>query len=207
MHAYRRGLTTHLAGVGARGALLTIRSSRPVADLDARLAAPYFCAVPKDTPALPAGLQGPIPSAGPYYVAGSSGGAFAVLRRNPYYPRPNRAGFDAFVYDFNVDGRRALDMIRHGRADYAAFYGAHPGATLAAQLGPAGDASGIRFRLEARRSSSVTPTPLVTYSSAGPPPCSRRRSHPVHPCQPRGDDVSLARMSRVWSRSSAAPMG
>jgi len=150
MHAYRRGLTTHLAGVGARGALLTIRSSRPVADLDARLAAPYFCAVPKDTPALPAGLQGPIPSAGPYYVAGSSGGAFAVLRRNPYYPRPNRAGFDAFVYDFNVDGRRALDMIRHGRADYAAFYGAHPGATLAAQLGPAGDASGIRFRLSPR---------------------------------------------------------
>ena len=39
MHAYRRGLTTHIAGVEARGARLTIRLSRPVADLDARLAA------------------------------------------------------------------------------------------------------------------------------------------------------------------------
>lgn len=150
MHAYRRGLTTHLAGIEATGARLTIRLNRPVANLDARLAAPYFCAVPKDTPAVPTGLQDPIPTAGPYYVAGASGGAFAVLRRNPYYPLPNRAGFAAIVYDFNVDERRALEMIRHGRADYAAFYGGHAGSTLAAQLGAAGDASGIRSRRSPR---------------------------------------------------------
>ena len=150
MHAYRRGLTTHLAGVEATGARLTIRLSRPVANLDARLAAPYFCAVPKDTPAVSTGLQDPIPSAGPYYVAGASGGAFVVLRRNPHYPVPNRTGFDALVYDFNVDERRALEMIRHGRADYAAFYGGHAGSSLAAQLGAAGDASGIRSRLSPR---------------------------------------------------------
>lgn len=150
MHAYHRGLTTHLAGVEATGARLTIRLNRPVANLDARLAAPYFCAVPTDTPAVPTGLQDPIPSAGPYYVAGASGGAFAVLRRNPYYPLPNRAGFAAIVYDFNVDARRALEMIRHGRADYAAFYGGHAGSTLAAQLGAAGDASGISFRRSPR---------------------------------------------------------
>jgi DNA-binding SARP family transcriptional activator len=150
MHAYRRGLTTHLAGVEATGARLTIRLNRPVANLDARLAAPYFCAVPKDTPAVPTGLQGPIPSAGPYYVAGVSGGAFAVLRRNPHYPLPNRAGFAAIVYDFNVDERQALEMIRHGRADYAAFYGGRAGSTLAAQLGAAGDASGISFQRSPR---------------------------------------------------------
>ena len=150
MHAYRRGLTTHLAGVEAAGARLTIRLSRPVANLDARLAASYFCAVPVDTPAVPTGLQDPIPSAGPYYVAGVSGGAFEVLRRNPHYPRPNRTGFAAIVYDFNVDERRALDMIRHGRADYAAFYDGHAGSTLAAQLGAAGDASGISFRRSPR---------------------------------------------------------
>jgi hypothetical protein len=150
MHAYRRGLTTHLAGIEATGARLTIRLNRPVANLDARLAAPYFCAVPKDTPAVPTGLQDPIPSAGPYYVAGASGGAFVVLRRNPYYPLPNRAGFAAIVYDFNVDERQALEMIRHGRADYAAFYGGHAGSTLAAQLGAAGDASGISFQRSPR---------------------------------------------------------
>jgi hypothetical protein len=159
MHAYRRGLTTHLAGVDSDGARLTIRLSRPVANLDARLAALYFCAVPKDTPAVPTGLQDPIPSAGPYYVAGASGGAFEVLRRNPHYPRPNRTGFEAIVYDFNVDGRQALDMIRHGRADYAAFYGGHAGSTLAAQLGAAGDASGIRSRR--------SPRPGTTHGARG----------------------------------------
>lgn len=150
MHAYRRGLTTHLAGVEATGARLTIRLARPVVNLDARLAAPYFCAVPKDTPAVSTGLQDPIPSAGPYYVAGASGGAFMVLRRNPYYPLPNLTGFDALVYQFNVDERRALGMIRHGRADYAAFYGGHAGSTLAAQLGAAGDAAGVSFRRSPR---------------------------------------------------------
>jgi DNA-binding SARP family transcriptional activator/streptogramin lyase len=150
MHAYRRGLTTHLTGLEATGARLTIRLNRPVATLDARLAAASFCAVPKDTPAVPAGLQDPIPSAGPYYVAGASGGAFAVLRRNPYYPLPNRTGFDAFVYDFNIDGRRALEMLRHGRAVDAPVYGGHAGSTLAAQLGAAGDASGISLRRSPR---------------------------------------------------------
>ena len=147
MDAYRRGLTAHLSGVEASGARLTIRLTRPLTDLDARLAATYFCAVPKDTPAIPGGLQAPIPSAGPYYVAGVSGGAFDVLRRNPYYPRPNRGGFDAFIYEFNVDERRAIDMIEHGQADYAAFYGDDSQAVLAARSRAADGDSVVHFRL------------------------------------------------------------
>lgn len=161
MHAYRRGLTTHIAGVDAHGARLTIRLLRPVANLDERLAAPDLCAVPKDTPAVATGLQGPIPSAGPYYVAGDSGGAFIVLRRNPYYPQEKRAGFDAFVYNLNVNARRALEMIRRGRADYAAFYSGDASSTLAAQLGAAGDASGVRFRL--------SPRPRASFAGRHPP--------------------------------------
>ena len=150
MAAYRRGLTTHLEGVQAAGDRLTIRLRRSVPDLDARLASLFFCAVPKDTPVVPTGLQGPIPSAGPYYIAGASGGAFTVLRRNPHYPALNHAGFDAFVYELNVEQRRALDLIRHGRADYAAFYGHDAASAPVAQLGAAGDALGIQFRLSPR---------------------------------------------------------
>jgi DNA-binding SARP family transcriptional activator/streptogramin lyase len=150
MNAYRRGLTTHVAGVEADRHLLTIRLRRPVADLDRRLAAPNFCAVPKETPVIPQGLQGPIPSAGPYYIAGVRGGSWLVLRRNPHYPLPSRTGFDALVYNFNVDERRALEMIRHGRADYAAVYDAGDASALAAQLGAVGDAIGVRFRLSSR---------------------------------------------------------
>ncbi len=146
MGAYRSGLTRHIAGIQARGDRLTIHLRRPVPNLDARLAAPYFCAVPKDTPAIPTGVQSPLPSAGPYYVAGTSGGAFVVLRRNPHYPWRSRGGFAAFVYEFNVDERRALDMIRRGQADYAAFYGSDLRSTLTAQLGAPPDALGIFFR-------------------------------------------------------------
>jgi hypothetical protein len=149
MSAYRRGLTSHLSGLKADGARLTIRLERPVTDLDARVASPYFCAVPKDTPTVPTGLQGPIPSAGPYYIAGLSGGAFLVLRRNPHYPRPE-GRFSAFVYRFDIDERHALELIRHGRADYAAFYGHDASPRLAAQLGATGDALGIRVRLSPR---------------------------------------------------------
>jgi DNA-binding SARP family transcriptional activator/streptogramin lyase len=156
MHAYRRGLTTHLAGVKAAGDRLTIRLKRPVADLDARFAAPYFCAVPKDTPAISTGLQDPIPSAGPYYVAGVSGGAFEVLRRNPNFRQPTRAVFGAFVYEFNVDERQAIDMVEHDQADYAAFYRDDLPTGLVARPGAVGGDSALRVRLSPRpRASSA----------------------------------------------------
>jgi ABC-type oligopeptide transport system substrate-binding subunit len=133
MSAYRRGLTSHVAGIETRGDALRIRFRRRVAHLDELLSATWSCAVPKGTPAAPSGLQGPIPSAGPYYAAGLGGGAYIVLRRNPHFPDPSATGFDAFVYTFNVDARRALDMVRRGRADYAAFYGRRPSRRLVAR--------------------------------------------------------------------------
>ena len=150
MHAYRRGLTSHIAGLQARGATLTIRLRHPVSDLDARLARPWFCAVPKDTPAIPTGLQDPIPSAGPYYVAAHSGGAWMVLRRNPGYPQPERNRFGAFVYHFDVEERHALDMIRRGQADYAAIYGHDVLSGQAASLRAVGNGSTIRGRISPR---------------------------------------------------------
>jgi ABC-type transport system substrate-binding protein len=150
MSAYRRGLTSHISGVQASGNTLTIRLLHPVPDLDVRLAAPWFCAVPKDTPAIPTGLQAPIPSGGPYYVAAFGHGAFMVLLHNPNYPRPQRSRYSAFVYRFDVEERRALDLLRHGRIDYAAFYRDSASPSLASPLGATGDALGIRFRMSIR---------------------------------------------------------
>ena len=44
------GKATHIAGVVARGNTLTIRLTAPAPDLVARLAMPFFCAVPIGTP-------------------------------------------------------------------------------------------------------------------------------------------------------------
>ncbi len=48
------------------------------------LALPVFCAVPEDTPVVPHGLEMPIASAGPYYLAAHTE-SVAVLKRNPNY--------------------------------------------------------------------------------------------------------------------------
>ena len=62
--AYQAGRTRHIAGVTARGNRLTIKLIYPSPSLPARLAAPFFSAVPPATPVDPSGIEG-IPSAGP----------------------------------------------------------------------------------------------------------------------------------------------
>src|SRR4029079_10473010 len=45
-HAYMTGRAEHISGVVAHGDTLSIRLLRPAPDLPARLALPFFCAVP-----------------------------------------------------------------------------------------------------------------------------------------------------------------
>jgi YVTN family beta-propeller protein len=82
--AYRAGRTRHISGVTATDRKLTIRLSRADPSLPARLAMPYFCAVPPNTPIRASGIEH-IPSAGPYYVAYHAPKRELVLRRNPNY--------------------------------------------------------------------------------------------------------------------------
>jgi ABC-type transport system substrate-binding protein len=77
--------------------------SRPrFASFPARLALPYFCAVPLSTPVVVNGVPIPIPSAGPYYVAAYLPGQVAALMRNPNYSGRRPHYFDAIVYHFRI---------------------------------------------------------------------------------------------------------
>jgi DNA-binding SARP family transcriptional activator/ABC-type transport system substrate-binding protein/streptogramin lyase len=114
---YRGGRAQRITGVSARGTTLVIRLERPVPDLTARLAAPYFCAVPPNTPMVRKGVDA-VPSAGPYYVASHVPGRSLVLRRNPSYdgPRPHRLA--ELRYRFGVPEEKAVAAVEAGRADY-----------------------------------------------------------------------------------------
>jgi ABC-type oligopeptide transport system substrate-binding subunit len=103
--------------VSARGNRLTLRLKSPLPNLPSRLAAPYFCAVPPDTPFTREGVDA-LPSAGPYYVASHVQGRSLVLRRNPNYhgPRPSRLA--EIRYRIGVPPKRAVAAIEAGRADY-----------------------------------------------------------------------------------------
>jgi len=115
--AFAAGKAPHISGIVASGQRLTIRLERPLPDLLARLAVPYFCVVPGHTPVDPGGLAS-IPSAGPYYVASYVPGQELVLRRNPNYSgsRPRRLA--EIVYDIGIGQGPGKAMVERGRSDY-----------------------------------------------------------------------------------------
>ena len=85
-----------------------------------RLSLPYFAAVPLGTPIVDGGVQTPIPSAGPYYLAVSFQGELVVLERNPNYHGPRPAKIERITYDLNTLAAHAVQLIEAGKADYTA---------------------------------------------------------------------------------------
>lgn len=116
--AYEDGTARHITGVTARGSKLTIQLIEPAPDLPARLALPFFCAVPTNTPIDPRGVR-TVPSAGPYYLASYVPSQAIVLKRNPKYGgrRPHR--LEQISVAVSVAPAQTLVDIEAGRADYA----------------------------------------------------------------------------------------
>ncbi len=118
--AYSAGRAPHVRGIVAAGDRLTISLTRPSGDFRARLAQPFSCAVPPGTPVVPDGVDGPLASGGPYYVASSAPGR-TVLERNPAYAgtRPRRP--QRIVYETGLPTARAAALLAAGRADYLPY--------------------------------------------------------------------------------------
>jgi YVTN family beta-propeller protein len=140
--AYTAGNATHISGVTVSGNRLTIRLRTPAPDLPSRLAQPFFCAVPADTPIDPKGVR-VIPSAGPYEVASYTPGQGIVLIRNPNYHgnRPHRLA--RIEVKIGVAPDRAVTQVEAGLADYAidGEISAGDAPTLAARYGPGSPAT------------------------------------------------------------------
>ena len=138
---YVTGKARHLSGIVARGRTLTIRLARPDGAFLANLATGAACAVPRDTPADPGGIND-IPSAGPYYIASYTPRQQLVLRRNPNYhgDRPHR--LDQIVVAIGVDPARALQQIEAGKTDNALDgIPSDAGPRLEAEYGPGSKAA------------------------------------------------------------------
>ena len=59
------GKAAHISGIVVRGNTLTIHLLAPAPDLPTRLAMPFFCAVPLDTPLDPKGVRSHSPPPAP----------------------------------------------------------------------------------------------------------------------------------------------
>jgi YVTN family beta-propeller protein len=116
--AYIAGKAAHVSGVVARGDTLTIHLVRPAPDLVSRLALPFFCAVPLNTPLDPRGVR-TISAAGPYYVSAYTPGQGAVLTRNPNYSGGRPHYFNRMEIELDVKGTTSDSQIEAGEVDYA----------------------------------------------------------------------------------------
>ena len=111
------GRSSRLSGVMARGNRLVIRLTRPSPDFLARLAMPFFCAVPPGLPVDPEGVRA-FASAGPYYVAEYLPGRKVVLRRNRHYGGKRPHHVNSFVVTPTGDGVQVVEDIERGSADW-----------------------------------------------------------------------------------------
>jgi YVTN family beta-propeller protein len=116
--AYIAGKVAHVSGVIARGDALTIHLVQPAPDLLSRIALPFFCAVPLNTPLDPRGVRA-IPAAGPYYVSVYTPGQGAVLVHNPNYSAARPHHFDRMEIEFDVKLKTSDAQIEAGKVDYA----------------------------------------------------------------------------------------
>jgi peptide/nickel transport system substrate-binding protein len=110
--------TSPVSGVRVKGNHLLITLTHPAPDLLARLAMPFFCAVPASLPHDPNGVTTP-PSAGPYYVASRELNKSILLKRNPYYKgkRPHNADQISYTIGNSLDATYL--RVQQGATDYA----------------------------------------------------------------------------------------
>lgn len=155
---YLDGKADSISGLTAQGNTLTIRLTDVAPDFLARVAMPFFMAVPPDTPVDSAGLN-TVPAAGPYYVERWTPRRQLVLARNPNYEGDRVANFDRIVYSVGVDLQQGLLQIRNGQADYAGD-GVPPAANgeLGDEFGSDSDAAG-----EGLQQYFVNPALVINY--------------------------------------------
>lgn len=104
------------SGVTASGNTLTIKLTRAAPDFLARIAMPFFCAVPLDLPSTR--QEKSMPSAGPYYFASRDPNRLVTLKPNPNYKGTRPQNADLISVTVNTNLNQSLLQVRSGQADY-----------------------------------------------------------------------------------------
>jgi DNA-binding SARP family transcriptional activator len=116
--AFRHG-ATHVRGIVVNGDAISLTLFKPSKTFLQRLALPFFCTVPAETPRVQGGLTNPPPSAGPYYVSDGLNGEYQIMKRNPNYTGPRPAHLDAIAFREGISPEHAVARVRSGTWDAA----------------------------------------------------------------------------------------
>ncbi len=147
----------HVSGISVSGDKLTIQLTQKDGSMAQKLATPFACAIPNDTPIDPKGVH-TIAGAGPYYISDFTPNRSIVLKKNPNYTGDRVAYADEIDYtQLTIDSNQGTLEAKNGQLDYIndAVVPAQ-NAQLNAQYGPEGTSGGPqRF--------FVTPAAVVSY--------------------------------------------
>jgi peptide/nickel transport system substrate-binding protein len=147
----------HVTGITVSGDQLQIQLTQKDGSMAQKLATPFACAIPNDTPIDPKGVH-TIAGAGPYYISDFTPNRSIVLKKNPNYTGDRVAYADEIDYtQLTIDSNQGTLEAKNGQLDYIndAVVPAQ-NAQLNAQYGPNGTSGGPqRF--------FVTPAAVVSY--------------------------------------------
>jgi ABC-type oligopeptide transport system substrate-binding subunit len=97
------GKASRASGLKAVGKYtLQIRMSKRAPDLLARLAMPFFQAIPTNLPIEPDGVNAPVHTAGPYYIQKWDRNRQVVVVRNRFYKGPRPHNVNSIVVDVGL---------------------------------------------------------------------------------------------------------
>jgi DNA-binding SARP family transcriptional activator/antitoxin (DNA-binding transcriptional repressor) of toxin-antitoxin stability system len=117
--AFHSGRARHVRGIKVDGDTISFTLARPSKTFLKRLALPFFCTVPADTPTVHGGLTKPAPSAGPYYMSDAANGEYEILKRNSNYTGSWPAKLDAIAFREGISPEHAVARVRSGAWDGA----------------------------------------------------------------------------------------
>jgi ABC-type oligopeptide transport system substrate-binding subunit len=96
---------------------LQIRLTQRAPDLLARLAMPFFQAIPTNLPITPEGVNAPVHSAGPYYIARWERNRQVVVNRNRFYRGPRPHNVNQILIDVGLPLETIKLNIDRGNTD------------------------------------------------------------------------------------------
>jgi len=112
------GKASSVAGVKVKGNHLLITTTQNAPDFLARIAMPFFCALPTNTPIDANGVETPV-TAGPYYISARVPTKSIVLKRNPNYKGPRPHNVNQIVYTIGNSLEAIRLRIESGASDYS----------------------------------------------------------------------------------------
>jgi peptide/nickel transport system substrate-binding protein len=155
-----KGLPAHVSGITVTGDKVAFKLTQPDAGFLAKIATPFACAIPKNTPVNSKGVQS-IAGAGPFYIANWVQHRSLLLKKNPFYKGPRPRYLDAIDFtQMTLDQNQGTLELKNGQLDYCPDCVAlSQSFQLNQQFGPQGTST----KSSGDQRFFVTPAAIISY--------------------------------------------